>query len=272
MKVNIKNLTIGTIILVFVSFFIISCEKTDASFDQNQDALSVKGDLYNLPSLSVSDYNIMREAINRMEVRVVDGKLITNNKSAKELGISDELYFYLQSEFEKANGNYKQYKRLRKKSQGETPVTNPSKEDSLKAEKCKCVPILLNDVLWDFGKAVSIDKIIDWCRDNNYYVDGKGVYPDKIENVVFHYLNASVTSTTSIPINYSLNQKNIVGGEYYLMSVKISNKEGHFVKVMAAFGEGASRFYKCHNPQDGETIVLESNVLEVFAINGTADF
>ena len=90
-----------------------SCEREEIEENDNQEELSIKGDLTG-QSVSTFDLNVIGEAMKRMGVAVVNGKIVTNEKSAKQLGISEDLFEQLQLMFAKTNGE-KRYGRLRKK-------------------------------------------------------------------------------------------------------------------------------------------------------------
>ena len=56
-----------------------SCEREEIEENDNQEELSIKGDLTG-QSVSTFDLNVIGEAMKRMGVAVVNGKIVTNEK------------------------------------------------------------------------------------------------------------------------------------------------------------------------------------------------
>ena len=242
--------------LVFVSFlaatatfgFVFnSCEKEDVGNIDDCDVLSVKSDFVG-KAISVDDLDVIGEAMKRMGVAVVNGRIVTNEKSAKQLGISEDLFEQLQLMFAKSNGE-KRYGRLRKKVAGEFSDVD-------------CVPKLLSSVLKSFGKDISSDAIKAWCQKEDYYVEGQGVKCNALDTIIHKYLDAKWVPSSAIPLDYK-------GGGTFLMSVKNNDGSGHFVKVVGTFNSGSNRVYMCENPQDGgNTFYTEKDILSIYSVNG----
>lgn len=224
-----------------------SCEREEIEENDNQEELSIKGDLTG-QSVSTFDLNVIGEAMKRMGVAVVNGKIVTNEKSAKQLGISEDLFEQLQLMFAKTNGE-KRYGRLRKKVASEFSDVD-------------CVPKLLSSVLKSFGKDISSDAIKAWCKEESFYVDGQGVKYNTLDTIIHKYLDAKWVPSSAIPLDYK-------GGGTFLMSVKNNDGSGHFVKVVGTFNSGANRVYMCENPQDGgNTFYTEKDILSIYSVNG----
>lgn len=224
-----------------------SCEREEIEENDNQEELSIKGDLTG-QSVSTFDLNVIGEAMKRMGVAVVNGKIVTNEKSAKQLGISEDLFEQLQLMFAKTNGE-KRYGRLRKKVASEFSDVD-------------CVPKLLSSVLKSFGKDISSDAIKAWCIEESFYVDGQGVKYNTLDTIIHKYLDAKWVPSSAIPLDYK-------GGGTFLMSVKNNDGSGHFVKVVGTFNSGANRVYMCENPQDGgNTFYTEKDILSIYSVNG----
>ena len=224
-----------------------SCEREEIEENDNQEELSIKGDLTG-QSVSTFDLNVIGEAMKRMGVAVVNGKIVTNEKSSKQLGISEDLFEQLQLMFAKTNGE-KRYGRLRKKVASEFSDVD-------------CVPKLLSSVLKSFGKDISSDAIKAWCKEESFYVDGQGVKYNTLDTIIHKYLDAKWVPSSAIPLDYK-------GGGTFLMSVKNNDGSGHFVKVVGTFNSGANRVYMCENPQDGgNTFYTEKDILSIYSVNG----
>lgn len=224
-----------------------SCEREEIEENDNQEELSIKGDLTG-QSVSTFDLNVIGEAMKRMGVAVVNGKIVTNEKSAKQLGISEDLFEQLQLMFAKTNGE-KRYGRLRKKVASEFSDVD-------------CVPKLLSSVLKSFGKDISSDAIKAWCIEENYYVEGQGVKCNALDTIIHKYLDAKWVPSSAIPLDYK-------GGGTFLMSVKNGDGSGHFVKVVGTFNSGADRVYMCENPQDsGNSFYTEKDIISIYSVNG----
>lgn len=224
-----------------------SCEREEIEECDNQEELSIKGDLTG-QSVSTYDLNVIGEAMKRMGVAVVNGKIVTNEKSAKQLGISEDLFEQLQLMFAKTNGE-KRYGRLRKKVASEFSDVD-------------CVPKLLSSVLKSFGKDISSDAIKAWCIEENYYVEGQGVKCNALDTIIHKYLDAKWVPSSAIPLDYK-------GGGTFLMSVKNGDGSGHFVKVVGTFNSGADRVYMCENPQDsGNSFYTEKDIISIYSVNG----
>ncbi|MDY2828506.1 MAG: hypothetical protein SOU27_04460 [Sodaliphilus sp.] len=228
-----------------------SCEREEIEENDNQEELSIKGDLTG-QSVSTFDLNVIGEAMKRMGVAVVNGKIVTNEKSAKQLGISEDLFEQLQLMFAKTNGE-KRYGRLRKKVASEFSDVD-------------CVPKLLSSVLKSFGKDISSDAIKAWCKEENFYVDGQGVKYNTLDTIIHKYLDASWATSSTIPYEY---RKQSEVKETYLLAVKNNDGSGHFVQVLGAYGTGVNRSYLCYNPQDnGDRVYTEADILSVYSVKG----
>ena len=240
---NNKNYLILVIMrklfLVFVSFlaatatfsFVFnSCEKEDVGNIDDCNVLSVKSDFVG-KTISVHDLDVIGEAMKRMGVAVVNGKIVTNEKSAKQLGISEDLFERLQLMFAEKNG-VKRYGRLRKKVAGES-------------NNVDCVPTLISEILKSFGKNISSEAIKAWCKEESFYVDGQGVKYNALDTIIREYLGGSWTRSSAIPGGY---RKKEGQKESYLLAVKNNDGSGHFVQVCGAYDAAGGRNYLCYNP------------------------
>lgn len=226
-----------------------SCEREDVEAPESSEELTLEGDLTGM-SIGLKDLNVIGEAMKRMDVAVVDGKIVTNGRSAKQLRISEDLFENLQWMFARSNGEIRNG-RLRKKVEGEFSNVD-------------CVPNLLSYVLKCFGKDVSSESIKSWCRSKGYYVEGQGTKANCLDTIIREYLEASWISSSGIPNEYRDSQ-----GGTFLISVKNGDGSGHFVKVLGVYGESPNRKYLCNNPQDGTNgIYTESDILNVYSVSG----
>lgn len=263
--------SIATSLTFFFTFN--SCEKENISFsDDSKDELTIEGNLFDVSTMSSNDYLAVEKALDRMNMHFVNGKYETNGLSAKQLGISDNLQLQLQIKIAESNGEEKSIRNLRKrlKRAGEDIKYPQTDSDSLKTP-VNCVPILINTVIQDFGAAniPSVEDIISWCSENEYYVPKQGVPPNFFGNVINHFLNGRQVNISSLPINYAFNKETITSNKYYIMSS--SKYGGHAVRIewfkrSESSGEITLIGY---NPQEGKsTFYNASDVIEIYEIFG----
>lgn len=270
-KILIAILVFAASTAMFSSFFN-SCEKEDClNADGSADELTIEGSLFDPKTMSSNDLSAIAEALNRMDMHFADGRYVTNELSAKQLGISDYLYFQLQVKIAEANGDQTAVKRLRKRAKraGES-LPDPKKDDSVK-DPTKCVPILINCVYSDFKipNVPSVDEIVSWCSENNYYYEGKGVPPNDFGKVVTHYLNAKRVDLYSLPDKYNFQQNAVTGNKYYIMSS--SEYGGHVVRIdMIRRNESSGEItIMGYNPQENySTFYNKGDIIEIYEVNG----
>lgn len=272
-KILIFILVFAASTAMFSSFFN-SCEKEDClNADGSADELTIEGSLFDQKTMSSNDLSAIAEALNRMDMHFADGRFVTNELSAKQLGISDYLYFQLQVKIAEANGDQTAVKRFRKRAKraGET-IPDPKKDSDSIKDPTKCVPILINLAFVEFKSPniPSVDEILSWCSENNYYYEGKGVSPKDFGKVVTHYLNAKRVDIYSLPDRYFFQQNNVTNNKYYIMSS--SEYGGHVVRIEIITrnkNTGEVNFVG-YNPQEGVyTIYNQGGVIEIYEVNGT---
>ena len=172
-----------------------ACEKNEPeAFVSNENSeflqLSPNANLDDFTTLTENDRNVLREACIRLKINELAPNEKFKIKSGKEVNISEDIYNYF---YYAHIANFKD-SRKRRKVNGEGAIP-----DSI-----KCAQFVIHDILYDFGKNISVDDITKWCYSNGLFDPTNGTPSYKLPYILEHYFKSpKQCNISSLPQLYT---------------------------------------------------------------------
>lgn len=247
-----SNVTTITILLVVIIGFITGCEKENIVDNDNAYSEYLELDIYNKYKMKEKEFEIISQAIQRLEINREEGLYKIKETSAEELNISPKLFNYITAGFDYSNSiiSPKSYK---KSSKLTVRLKSGNFEDEYDQEiDTYCASYCVSSLsFWvSLKKAKNYQDAEGWSN---------GVPTEKMDEFVKHFYKDATISSGVNALSNATPGKTIV-------TFRHLNGSGNGHAAIFHYWSPGSEYVNMRDPQNGNRLMLvhKDDIIKVY--------